>query len=60
MKTRTKEITLPSYQNYNNNVTQHLLQTDFLALQNLHENKDIVGQKTDKGNSVVIVDKTVI
>ena len=30
---------------------------EFLALQNLRKNKNIVIQKSDNGNSVVIVDK---
>ena len=53
VKTRTKEAALSSYQNYNKNVPQH---RRFLALQNLRKNKNIVIQKSDKGNSVVIVD----
>ena len=57
VKTRTKEPTLSSYRNYNNNVPQHLSKEEFLALQSLRENKNIVIQKYDKGNSVVIVDK---
>ena len=35
----------------------HLSKGQFLALQNLCENKNIVIQKSDKGNSVVTVDK---
>ena len=57
VKTRTKEAALSSYQNYNNNVPQHLSKEEFLALQNLRKNKNIVIQKSDKGNSVVVVDK---
>ena len=56
-KTRPKEAALSSYRNYNNNVPQHLSKEDFLALQNLHKNKILVIQKSDKGNSVVVVDK---
>ena len=56
VKTRTKEAALSSYQNYNKNVPQHLSKEEFLALQNLRKNKNIVIQKSDKGNSVVIVD----
>ena len=48
---------LSSYQNYNNNVLQHLSEEEFLALQNLCKNKNVVIQKSDKGNSVVAVDK---
>ena len=57
VKTRTKEAALSSYRNYNNNVPQHLSKEKFLALQNLHKNKNIVIQKSGKGNSVVVVDK---
>ena len=57
VKTRTKEAALSSYGNYNNNVPQHISKEECLALQNLRKNKDIVIQKSDKGNSVVIVDK---
>ena len=57
VKTRTKEAALSSYRNYNNNVPQHLSKEEFLALQNLRKNKNIVIQKSDKGNSVVVVDK---
>ena len=57
VKTRTKEAALSSYQNYNNNVPKHLSKEEFLALQNLRKNKNIVFQKSDKGNSVVVVDE---
>ena len=56
VKTRTKETALSSSRNYNNNVPQHLSKEEFVALQNLCKNKNIVIQKSDKGNSVVIVD----
>ena len=56
VKTR-KEAALSSYRNYNNNVPQHLSKEEFLALQNLRKNKNIVVQKSDKGNSVLVVDK---
>ena len=57
VKARTKEAALSSYGNYNNNVPQHLSKEEFLALQNLQKNRNIVIQKSDKGNSVVIVVK---
>ena len=57
VKTRTKEAALSSYWNYNNNVLQHLSKEEFLALQSLCKNKNIVIQKYDKGNSIVIFDK---
>ena len=57
VKTRIKEVALSTYRNYNDNVPQHLSKEEFLALQNLRKNKNIVIQKSDKGNSVVVVDK---
>ena len=57
VKTRTKEAALSFYRNYNNNVPQHLSKEEFLALQNLLKNKNIFIQKSDKGNSVVVLDK---
>ena len=56
-KARTKEAAICSYWNYNNNGPQHLSKEEFLALQNLLKNKNIVIQKSDKDNSVVVVDK---
>ena len=53
VKTRTKEEALPSYRNYKNNVPQYLSKEE---LQNLRKN--IVIEKSDKGNSVAIVEKT--
>ena len=55
VKTRTKEAAL---RNYNNNIAQHFSKEEILALQNQCKNKNFVIQKSDKGNSVVIVDKT--
>ena len=57
VKSRTKEAALSSYRSYNNNTPQHLSKEEFLALQNLRKNKNIVIQKSDKGNSIVVVDK---
>ena len=57
LKAITKEASLFSYRNYNKNLPQHLSQKEFLALPNLRKNKSIFIQKSDKGNSVVIVDK---
>ena len=57
VKRRIKEAAFSFYQNYNNNVPQHFSKDEFLALQNLRKNKNILIQKSDKGNSVVVVDK---
>ena len=58
VKTGKKEVALSSHGNYNNNVAQHLSEEELLALQNLRKNKNIVIQKSDKDNCVVIVNKT--
>ena len=57
IKTKTKDIALSSFRTYNNNVPQHLSKGEFVALKNLSQNKQIVIQKSDKGNSIVIVDR---
>ena len=57
MKTKTKETALSSFRQYNKNPQQNLSKEELTALTNLSKNKDIVIQKSDKGNSVAIVDK---
>ena len=57
VKAKTKEAALSSYRSYNNNVPQNLSMEEFTALQNLCKNKDLIIQKSDKGNSVVIVQR---
>ena len=57
VKTKTKETALLSFRQYNKNPQQNLSKEELTALTNLSKNKDIVIQKSDKGNSVVIVDK---
>ena len=57
VKAKTKEATLSSYRSYNNNAHQSLSKEDFIALQNLSKNKDLIMQKSDKGNSTVIVQR---
>ena len=54
-KAKTKEAALAFYRSYNNNVPKNLSKEEFIALQNLSKNKDLIIQKSDKGNSVVIV-----
>ena len=48
-----KEAALSFYRSYNNNVPQNLSKEEFIALQNLSKNKDLIIQKSDEGNSVV-------
>ena len=57
VKTKTKETALSSFRQYNKNPQQNLSKEELSALTDLSKNKDIVIQKSDKGNSVVIVDK---
>ena len=57
VKAKTKEAALSSYRSYNNNVPQNLSKEEFIALQNLPKNKDLIIQKSDNGNSVVIVQR---
>ena len=57
VKTKTKETALSSFRQYNKNPQQNLFKEEYTALANLSKNKDIVIQKSDKDNSVVIVDK---
>ena len=57
VKAKTKEATLSSYRSYNNNAHQSLFREEFIALQNLSKNKDLIIQKSDKGNSAAIVQR---
>ena len=57
VRKKTKETTLSSFRQYNKNPQQNLSKEELTALTNLSKNKDIVIQKSEKGNSVVIVDK---
>ena len=57
VKTKTKGTALSTFRQYNKNPQQNLSKEELAALTNLSKNKDIIIQKSDKGNSVVIVDK---
>ena len=57
VKTKTKEAALSSYRSYTNNMPQNLSKEEFIALLNLSKNKDLIIQKFNKGNSVVIVQR---
>ena len=57
VKIKTNETELSSFRQYNTNPQQNLSKKELEALAILSKNKDIVIQKFDKGNSVVIVDK---
>ena len=57
VKTKTKKTALYSFRQYYKCPQQNLSKEELAALASLSKNKDIVIQKSDKGNSVVIVDK---
>ena len=55
LKAKTKEVALSSYRTYIDNVPQNVSNDEFIALQSLSKSKDLIDQKSDKGNSVEIV-----
>ena len=57
VKAKTEEAALFSYRSYNNNVPQNLSKEEFIALQNLSKNKNLIILKSDKNNSVAIVQR---
>ena len=54
LKVKSKEAARSSFRTYNNNVPWHLSESEIIALQNLFK-KDLIIQKSDNGNSVVII-----
>ena len=58
VKTKTKETVLSSFRQYNKNPQQSLSKEELTALANLSKTKDIVIQRPDKSNSL-IVDKKI-
>ena len=58
LKVDLKKIAYSPFNNYNFLKELSLSQPEFKALQKLSSHKDIVIHKSDKGNSVVIVDRT--
>ena len=59
IKTKIKDLALASFRNYTANIPQHLSNKEFEALNNLSANCNLIIQKADKGNSVVLVEKNV-
>ena len=59
IKARLLDTALTSYQNFSRDrePPENLTFSEFKALKRLSKNKDIVIQKADKGNTVVILDK---
>ena len=48
---------MSSFCTCNSNVLEHLSKGEFNALKKLSQNKLIVNQKSDEGNSIVLVDR---
>ena len=59
IKSRIKYTALTSLRNYNNNVPQQLPREEFQALKAVSTNCNLVIQKADTDNSVVIVEKDI-
>ena len=59
IKSKIKDLALMSFLNYSANIPQHLPNEQFEMLENLPANFNLIIQKVDKGNSVVIVEKVV-
>ena len=55
VKTKIKDAALSSFRFYNANVPQNLSEEELEALDRLSKNKNLVVQKADKSNSVVLV-----
>ena len=50
---------MTSFRNYNANIPQHFSNEEFEALKNLSENCNLIIQKANEGNSVLLVEKDV-
>ena len=59
VKTKIKDATLSSFRNYNANLPHNLSDEEFKALQNLSKNTNFVIQKSDQGNTIIVLDKDV-
>ena len=55
-KTKFKDAALTLFRNYNANLPRNLSDEKLEALQNLSKNTNLVIQKSDKENKVVILD----
>ena len=59
LKSKLKELSLSSHRRLKHNaLEENLSKKELESLKNLSKNPDIVIQKSDKGNSVIILDKT--
>lgn len=62
VKTKLKEVAISSFYNFNyshNNKDNSLSSEEFSALETLGGKRDLIIQKSDKGNSVVLLDRNV-
>ena len=60
LKSKLKELDLSSHRRLKHSVLEeNLTKKEFKLLKNLSKNPDVIIQKSDKGNSVVILDKKV-
>ena len=59
VKTKIKDAVLSSFRFYDANFPQNLSDEELEALEKLSKDNNLVVQKADKGNSVVLVDKYV-
>ena len=59
VKTKIKDAALNSFRFYNANIPQNLSDEELEAIEKLSKDNNLVVQKADKGNSVVLVDKDV-
>ena len=59
MKARLLDTTLSSYESFSSDwgPSENLTVSEFKALRHLSKNKNIVIQKANKGNTIVILDK---
>ena len=61
LKTKLKELALSSFYHFNNHAQEDnsLSSSEFSALESLAKKRDLIIQKSDKGNSIVLIDKIV-
>ena len=57
IKSRLRDSAFSSYKNTGKNFEKNLLKVEFDALKILLKNKDVIVQKADKGNTVVILNR---
>ena len=58
VKTKTKGTALSTFRQYNKNPQQNLSKEELGTLANLSKNNDIIIQKSDKANSLLLLTRT--